>query len=200
MFPLTTTDFVLEVFKGGCRAKDTIKGYVNQVPDLALSKEKNTPVCKDEGNTITITSTRGVLFDWGFGVISKSKVKAIAPGVTKFVTIKAFSADNCITEDSIRIEVDTTCGEYLNVQEVASQEIRTFVGQDNKLNVVFGNIPQGHVDIQLIDMTGSVAREKDLGAVESGSVSFIDMNGLNKGIYILRIIGEDYEVVSKLMN
>lgn len=197
--PHKSNTITVKGFENGCIVDSTLDVTVYPAADLSLSKSSTTPVCKDEADTITAISNRGVKFDWGYGVISNSKVKAIAPGKTSFVTVKAFTANNCTAIDSIKIDVDTTCGGNLSTQEIAASEVKIYKSQNN-LRIEFGNTPDNdNVSVQLINLTGQVSKSENLGQVEIKDEKEIDISELNSGIYLVRVIGSDYEVVQKFL-
>ncbi|MBD78829.1 MAG: hypothetical protein CL840_07905 [Crocinitomicaceae bacterium] len=200
-FPSATTDYTVKGFTNGCTASMTLKVGVNPIPDISLSQSSNGKVlCVDVPDTITITSNAGVLFDWGFGVVSADKIKTITPGKTSTITVKAISALGCINDAQITINVDTTCGTPLSVAgNITTGEIKTYVVQNGELHIEFGNVPAGRVQVELIGMTGATIKRFDLQEVLSNDKRVLDMPEISRGLFLLKISGEEYEIVNKIM-
>ena len=93
-----------------------------------------------------------------------------------------------------------SCGINLNVDAaMLKEEIKTYFTNDSKLNLYFGDVPTGEVQLELIDLTGAAVLRQNLGVVTSNEDHIIELYDVKSGIYLLRLISEDYEVVNKLL-
>lgn len=199
LVPTTTTTYTVNLLSSGCPGNKSVTVIVQPIPDITLSQSSNGAlICKDQADTITIISSTGVLFDWGYGVTSSAKVKAIAPRTTETVNITAYSSQGCSNTASITINVDTSCGINLNVPDFnVESEIKSFV-HSNNLNLMFGTIPTGVVTVDVMNITGAIVKSEDLGVIESNENRLIQLESLSRGLYILRVRGENFEVVNKI--
>jgi hypothetical protein len=200
--PIVTTPYSVKGIQRGCVATLNMNIIVNPLPDISLTQSSNgSTLCADVADTITITSNSGVLFDWGFGVISTDKIKSLLPGKKSTVTIKAISAKGCIKSSQITINVDTTCGERVGIDEpVRNSDIRTYIVDGGQLHLKFGAVPAGNVEIELINMTGAIAKSFNLGEIVSENERILNVSELPKGIYLLRVRSDKYEIVNKVMH
>ena len=202
LFPTVSTPYMVKGISRGCVTTVNFNVTVNPLPDISLAQSSNGKVlCTDVADTITITSNSGVLFDWGFGVVSVNKIKALLPGKTSTVTIKAISAKGCVNPAQVTINVDTTCGVRVGIDNaVSSSDIKTFIVDGGELHLHFGSVPSGQVQVDLINMTGAVAKSFNLGEIISNNEKILNVSDLPRGIYLLRVKSEKYEIVNKIMH
>ncbi|MBR4839163.1 MAG: glycoside hydrolase family 9 protein [Paludibacteraceae bacterium] len=83
-----------------------------------------------------------------------------------------------------------------SVETVTKEEMACVLGPnpaEDHLNIYFGGKPEGKTTIEVIDMMGSLCISN---AVSGKSIHTINLEGLNKGIYLVRIISGN-ETITK---
>lgn len=169
----------------GC--KDSLDFFidVNASPTISLSQSSGgAAICKDESDTITISSNAS-LFKWniaGSQVVTSDKEKAVAPGITSTVLVTAISDENCENQSQIVVLVDTTCGEALNTEELAlNTQLITRV-QGNQFQWELKTNSNKSLSLTLIDMTGKILHETSMVNNER-----VLSPSLKKGLYLISI-------------
>ena len=199
--PNVTTVYTVKGLKDGCTGEKTVKVIINPLPDITLSQSSNGNIlCADVPDTITILSSTGVVFDWGFGVLSSGKIKSLLPGKTSTITIAALSAQGCRKDAQITINVDTTCGVRVGLDNaIKNSDINTYMVDGGELHLKFGSIPSGNVDVEVINLTGTKVLRFPLGEITSNENRVLNVSDLPSGVYLLKVSGKDYEIVNKIM-
>ncbi|UTW64200.1 T9SS type A sorting domain-containing protein [bacterium SCSIO 12741] len=183
--PTATTTYNVKGHTDGCIDDTSITVTVHPLPTLSLSSSSGgTAQCAGVADTITANSN-GILFDWGFGVISTKKVKAFNTYETTVITVIAFSDKNCENSANIQIRVDTTCGTPLNVEENNYlQSVRAWVNGQDQL-ILEGN-PTQDLNWSLVDMNGRQVGQ-GIWSAETTEVTY-DLSELEQGIYVVRLL------------
>lgn len=186
--PTVTTVYKIVGNNNGCKDSLNFTINVNPSPTISLSQSSGgAAICKDEADTITVTSDANK-FRWmiaGSEVTTTSKIKGIAPGVTSTVVVTAISDESCENSSQIVILVDTSCGQTLSKPELEQfdQLISKRIG--NQLEWTLNSKSNEKLQLQLIDITGAVVSESMLSPGES-----FRSESLNNGIYIVHIEAE----------
>ncbi len=190
--PNTTTTYELVVNKNGCKDSTQVSITANALPSVLLSQSSGgNAICKDEADTITVTSN-AVTFVWhlpGSSVTTSSKVKSIAPGETTIIRVEGIGPNGCRGEGSIVINVDTSCGEGLGLTELVESKIKAYwSSESNELVVETPAELSPDLKVTLLSING----EAVLNTRVDQPMRF-RLNGLSSGVYMLHIEGEAVE-------
>lgn len=196
----STQSYTVTAIQSGCLKDTTVTVTVDPKPDITLSRtDGGKTLCRDESTEVTITSNTGVLFDWGFGVQSTDKVKQVAPGVTTVLKVKAFSSAGCPNNATILIEVDSTCGNALNTNELSqTPSLNTYQNATGELVVEMHELEGSNFELQLIDMTGRSVVSTQLELESPNQTLSFDVGTLQRGFYLLRVVSGDQRHTKKI--
>lgn len=179
--PNTTSTYEVVSEKNGCKDSAQYVVTVNPIPSISLSQSSNgSPICKDEADTITVTSN-GILFLWhlpGSNVTTTGTVKAVTPGVTSSIEVEAISDQGCKNAAFITINVDTSCGENLGLTELLNH-LQVAYDQNNSEFSVSGLDGANVIGLSLINLNSQLVASSEEFKLTTG--------GLEGGVYILRV-------------
>ena len=70
---------------------------------------------------------------------------------------------------------------------------------DNLFNIRFGTNTEKNVVVSIVDVSGKTMIIESFDNIIDNTVSAIDISGLSKGIYFIKINNSDKEIVKKLV-
>jgi len=103
------------------------------------------------------------------------------------ITIRATAWDNPEIFDEVEINISgqgTDCG--VGVSDQKNMQVRIYPNPAGN-QIFVENVPEGANQMEVTDITGRIC----LSQVCNGPISELDLSGLDKGIYYLRISGKD---------
>lgn len=182
--PTTTSTYKVVGNNNGCKDSLNFTINVNPSPSISLSQSSGGNfICKDETDTITVTSNAN-RFIWnitGSQIVTTSKEKGVAPGITSVVQVTALSDKSCRNTAQITILVDTTCGENLSVNDLFLHDFVATKQIGKQLEWTLSSEQNAQVNVTLYDLNGRKVFESILLSGES-----IRSRELSEGIYISR--------------
>ena len=196
----TSQTYKVQVYKDGCVRDSSVSVLVDPIPDITLSRTDGGKVlCRNESTEVTITSSTGVRFHWGFGVYSTAKVKSVAPGKTTTLKVTAYTAGGCANTAQMLIQVDSTCGDALGARDLASKELMSIkAGKEKSLNLEFSGMSGKKVALNVFDITGKSVASKSVEI--SSELELVEVSLLNsvEGIHIVQLLSGGESVTKKI--
>ncbi|WP_185154286.1 PKD domain-containing protein [Fulvivirga sp. M361] len=191
--------------------KDTITQTISVlIPDLEIELAAFSLLDNDEQSLVLTITNNGTLtvndlsafVDFGGGVnVRESIDKKIMPGQTLNHTLRLAITDNslsyiCITlsnslpgvSDSNSLN-NIKCQNLNDVNPVISAPFPNPVTDFIRMNVVSNDVRS--FTVQLINATGTLAKSYDMMLIPGFNEINLDIDGLNQGIYLLRIEGSE---------
>ncbi len=99
--PVATTIYTVTGTDGSCSATAQVTVTVNELPTIIASG--TSPVC--EGESVSLTATGGVNYDWNNGAGSGSPIQ-VTPASSVTYTVTGTDVNGCVNTDQIFIEVN----------------------------------------------------------------------------------------------
>ncbi len=179
--PTVNTTFRVISEKNGCADSSEVAIEVNPIPSISLSQSSGgATLCQDVADTISVTSN-GVLFFWnipGSSVTTSSKTKAIAPGITTSIEVVAVSDKGCQNGSIVTINVDTSCGEKLSVEDL-DRYFNLNYRSSERIFVLSSETNVSVESLELFDLQGKSLQR-------SSTSNQLEVPEMIPGIYLLR--------------
>lgn len=192
-----TQTYKITGYSNGCLTSENKTVTVNPLPDITLSREDgNKVICRNESTVVTVTSSNGILFNWGFGVTSTAKAKSIAPGKTTNVSVTAYSAAGCANSAQIQIVVDSTCGDALGTPELSSSENIDIKSNGKNIQISLSNPQHEILELSVLDFSGKTIYVGKNDLIETDHTYDLNLGSAREGLYIVRV-RTDHGLASK---
>lgn len=183
----------VEVNDKGCLSKDTVIVSANP-----LSETNYTFTTSYLTFAVTQNNSIGDVHAWDFGDGNTSSLKKpthtySSPG---FYNV-TYSVSN-ICDTSSTTEEIAAIGVGLNKLN-ASESILVYPNPaDDIVNVSLLDLPNGPVNMSIIDLKGSNVLENNLNIISKNQVESIYLNSLSSGVYILKVTSEGFSYYQRI--
>jgi len=199
IYPISSTTYTVEVFDGfNYFTSPPVSVTVSSPPMVNLGSDLN--VCPYD--TIRLYANNpGMSYYWSNGSVEPS----IVVGTTgigfdlKTIWVRVENEDGCMNTDTIRIVFDFA--ECTGVDELQNKpEIFLFPNPTKGVVLVEWTGISGKVDLEVTDLQGNKILNQSVIAPPTGIYKGkIDLGGNPKGIYLLRLVGEETVLVEKII-
>ena len=108
-------------------------------------------------------------------------------------TYNATFADMVITEFSV--------SSILSVRDINHKPLNNAVvypNPNNGLINIVGLVPNEKITVEIVNILGQVVFAKEMNTGQNGSL-FIDMNSNGSGVYTIKVVGNDFSSVNKII-
>ncbi|MEB3345432.1 hypothetical protein U6A24_08185 [Aquimarina gracilis] len=200
--PETTTEYSVTAFKDGCEGSDSVIVTVEAGCPVIADAGPDVTVC--QGESVTLTASGGDSYVWSnpFGVLGTTQSITITPspifGNEYTVTV---SKDGCAESDTDTVIV--TIEDCTDPNEKIASVYPTLVKSGTKLNLDLNVERRQYVRISLHDLSGGNMSPVITKLVEPNTktldVDFSKISQLSSGIYVVRIMGEGWSRMEKIV-
>lgn len=204
--PSETTVYSVSVSDGNTSDTDEVKVTVNNVianagPDLTI----------DSGESVKITASGGDRYKWSNGETSASitinpttnityTVIAYKNGCEDLDEVKISINDEEIVLEDEDIEEDNLTSEVQAASSSVSMDIRIYPNPSSgQLHVQLNQNLESDANLTVIDGKGGIMYDGFLNKSQNNLETKIDLTGVDKGIYFVRLMTLSESVVKKLI-
>ncbi|MCB0483191.1 MAG: hypothetical protein KDC37_01370, partial [Flavobacteriales bacterium] len=186
--PIVTTTYGITGIYFGCLNTSSLTVTINQPPSIAVQQSSNgNPLCMDEPDTLTIVSP-GILFDWGFGVLSSEKVKTVLPGKTTTFNITSYDAIGCGNTIPVTVNVNPNCGAPLHTQGPAiPSDLRIWAVSDKLLKIEANLHSSALVSLRVLNMLGTEVAQATAVGEQGRFTHALPLRHLTSGVYVVQV-------------
>ena len=191
--PQSTTTYEVIGYINDCY--DAKQVTVNVLPQVIASVEGEFTICKDESTILTAVG--GDEYLWSTGETTQSI--EVSPESTEDYTVTVFNALD-YDETTVTVEVDTICGEIPTIEE-SSFEFRIYPNPTSDvLNIKLAGL-YSTSKLYIYDISGKIIISETMDETVEGSpfTKQLNLNNLNSGLYLLKLIYDDKEIIEKVM-
>ncbi len=183
---VTTTYSINGTGPNGCT--NTAVRIVSINPNFTLNASANpTLICA--GETVTLTGTGAANYNWNPG--GSGSTVAVTPNTTTIYTVTGTSVEGCVKTKTLSLSVSPCLG----LNEINKNNFKAEIFPNPAHDVITINCSITKGILFLTDING-----KELKKLNFDSNKFdVDLNGLSKGIYFLKISGENNSFVQKIV-
>ena len=189
------------------KAQVNIELNINQPPPLVVSVGAGQTICAGGNASIGGTATGGkepYAFSWSpsTGLSNANVADPVAsPSTTTTYTLTVTDANNCKSMDNVMITVDPCTG-INNASGTARVGNFSIVPNPNRgsFSVVWSSIPVN--DLVVLEIYNFQGKRLYSGSFRNRNIPLIipiDIDGMNKGIYLVKILHENATYTKKLM-
>ncbi|AXT62754.1 choice-of-anchor A family protein [Aquimarina sp. AD10] len=204
--PEVTTEYAVTVQKNGCEDMDTVVVTVDVDMNCSIVANAGDDVTVCIGEFVELTANGGDSYVWSAptidGVIRDQTIRVSTRRNVEY-TVKVFK-DGCdnFDTDSVMILVETCDGGGDGTNRIAAV-YPTLVNSRTKMSLDLKLEKKQKVTISLHDLTGGnkstvINRFVDQGD-ETVDINFSTLPQLSEGIYMMRIVGDGWSKVEKIV-
>ena len=195
-YPQTTQRISVTVFKGDCSDTDEVQiivteNYSDHTRSTAYAGEDRT-ICA--GESVELTGEGGSTYKWSNGEETKSI--AVTPDRTTVYRLEAIK-DGISTFDEVQITVQNCAANVF--ADPLEPELRVYPNPSQGLV----NVELDHVEDELvldvINLNGHVIYSDQIDQLSSSLERTLDLSGVKRGVYLLRVYNEDENMVHKIV-
>ncbi len=199
--PEVTTEYTVSAFKNGCEDIDTVTVTI-EAGCVVASVGEDVTICKGQSTVISANGGDSYVWTTEDGVIATVPFIRVAPTVTTEYTVTV-TKNGCPDPDtaSIIVTVDQTCTDG-GPNRIASV-YPTIINFGTKMNLDLKIDKRQDIRISLHDLTGGnmgpmITKTVDVNN-ETISVDFSMLQQLSAGIYIVKIVGDGWSKMEKII-
>jgi uncharacterized protein YjdB len=196
--PSVTTIYEVRGYVGNCYDEKQIT--VNVIPDVIADAGQDVSICLDE--VATLIASGGEEYVWSTG--ETTQTIEVSPSVTTEYTVTVFNALD-FDEDAVIVEVDTDCDED-SVEEPIDDDLQDFafdIFPNPASNVINLKLSGSNIltNVYLYDITGKLIHKARISNenMSNSSITQIDINKLQSGIYYIKLIDIHRDISKKLI-
>lgn len=186
-----TTYSVIGSNATGCQSTATTQILVN--PSPIVSATGQTLICNGHNAVLTANGAgQGGSYEWLSGVMYFGNTVVLSPTVTTTYLLKGTDANGCEGVAQVAVAVDPCTG----IQEAgAGQGLMAVYPNPNDGVFTVAGSENGTKKIEVMDMTGRIV----LSEAAAGSAVQVNITGLSKGVYYVKISTETASQVVKVV-
>lgn len=183
----------VEVDDKGCKSKDTVIVTANP-----LSETDYTFITSYLTFAVTQNNSIGDVHAWDFGDGNTSSLKMpthtySAAGVYNVkYSVSNICDTSSITEEVVAINVGLTKVNSTNNILIYPNPA------DDIVNVNLLDLPNGSVNMSIIDLKGSIVFENNFNIISKNQLESINLNSLSSGVYILKVLSEGFSYYQRI--
>ncbi len=196
--PSATKVFSVQVINGNCIDEDEVEVKVLQQvlnPDrFTIDAGENQTICFGESATINVQGA--VDYQWSTGQIGEQIT--VIPLRTETYEVSTLINGEKIS-DTITITVENCSSNVEKENKDGDLIVQLYPNPTSGIIKIQSSSLRSEMDMHLIDMNGKVLYEETL-RVEQGSFGKqLDLSNYTKGIYFLRFLDEEEQLVKKIV-
>ncbi len=154
----------------------------------------------DSNQVVILGATAGYdSYLWNTGETSHTIVvegNALTEGDHDYWVSVVDSSNGCVTTDSTIIHINYN----INVDELNEYSLEIYPNPaDNYINIDYYNLDNSGLTVELIDISGKIVLNKNFNLVSGKLNKQIDLSGINKGIYIIKVKTGKNQFIDKLI-
>jgi hypothetical protein len=180
----------------GCSATASIAITVNNLPTVGLTPFVSS-IC-DNASVITLadgTPTGGVFS--GTGVSGNTFNPSIGAGIYP-ITYTVIDGNGCQNSDSQNLQVDLCTG--ITSNNISTENLVVYPNPSNGLiTVMYNQTIAGNLFVRITDIQGKLVVADGITNFIGAYKNSFDLSSLDKGIYMLEIIGNKTQVHNKII-
>ncbi len=199
--PEVTTEYTVSAFKNGCEDIDTVTVTV-EAGCVVASVGEDVTICKGQSTVISANGGDSYVWTTEDGEIATVRFIRVAPTVTTEYTVTV-TKNGCPDPDTatIVVTVDQTCTDG-GPNRIASV-YPTIINFGTKMNLDLKIDKKQDIRISLHNLTGGnmgpmITKTVDVNN-ETISVDFSMLQQLSAGIYIVKIVGDGWTKMEKII-
>jgi parallel beta-helix repeat protein len=193
--PTKTTTYSVTVGKDECEDNDTVQVLVNQSfvsdpPPANADAGEDITICL--GETVTLTGSGGSTYEWSTSEIKK----IIKVNPTRTTTYTLFATRGGVTDiDKIVVTVENCSNDFDDI----NLSLAVYPNpNDGNFQININNI-DGSINLFISDTKGSIIYSEILSGQVKNHTKEIDLSEFSKGIYFVRLLNANQNMVTKIV-
>jgi hypothetical protein len=194
--PSETTTYEVRGYVNDCYDEKEVT--VNVYQPVEADAGEDVLICLDESTILTASG--GDEYLWNTGEITQSI--EVSPQITTEYTVTVFNAMD-YDEDSVTVNINNSCADENIEQPEESLDFSVMVYPNPATNIV--NIRMTGVleitEMLMYDFTGKLILRREINNEDNYAtvIEKVDVRDLRHGVYFLKLIDNDKEVVKKII-
>ena len=166
----------------GCENSDTLEVLVNANPEIELGADSTT--CSNYGPIVLNAGSGFVSYDWNTNATT-STVSAFLTGTYEVTVI---DNNGCEGSDAISLVFDPCLG-------IEESKLEAVIYPNPTMNFVTVEVPSADFTYQLTDLNGASLQMEQV----TGTKATIDFSALAQGVYLLKIVQNEKEIIERIV-
>lgn len=189
--PTTNTTYTVSGANAeGCTTNAVAVVTVNPLPNVTLGSIQS-PLCLNNSTVQLIGNPAGGVYS-GTGVIGTSFNPAVAGAGTFTINYNYTDANTCSASASQSVDVSLCTGTL----ELSNESVSIYPNPaSNMINVKMNTILINNATLELYDATGKLITQQKV----VNDYSSLNLNGLANGIYTVRIITDNEQIIKRIV-